>query len=217
MNHLQNFQNFEYTKEEINLKKALIGGAMAGAIGYGAYQTSQINKFAKIEDTEVISGVKFNQYDVYVNDKTFSLNISEDGIISAEWSEKDGKNDKTYNCITIPDKTQKIWISSNMDMGNGIFVSGKPIPGSESISISDLDIYEQSETYIIYSYSMFSSVDYIIMNKGHKKGEDFEIENKIGKYICDELDSKIYIFAFNRLGDGSMGGAGSEGGWDNKP
>jgi hypothetical protein len=154
--------------------------------------------------------MKFNQYDVYVNDKTFNLNISEDGIISAEWSEEDGKNTNIYNCITIPNKTQKIWISSNMDMDNGIFVSGKPIPGSESISISDLDIYDQSETYIIYESPMFSSVNYIIMNKEHKQGEDFEIENKMGKYICDELDSKIYIFTFKSFGDGSMGGAGSE-------
>jgi len=210
MKYLQKFENFDSTNEEINLKKALIGGAMAGAIGYGVYQTSQINKFAKLEDTEVISGMKFNQYDVYVNDKTFNLNISEDGIISAEWSEEDEKNTNTYNCITIPNKTQKIWISSNMDMDNGIFVSGKPIPGSESISISDLDIYDQSETYIIYESPMFSSVNYIIMNKEHKQGEDFEIENKMGKYICDELDSKIYIFTFKSFGDGSMGGAGSE-------
>jgi hypothetical protein len=57
---------------------------------------------------------------------------------------------------------------------------------------------------------MFSSVNYIIMNKEHKQGEDFEIENKMGKYICDKLDSKIYIFTFKSFGDGSMGGAGSE-------
>ena len=213
MKYLQKFENFEYTNEEINLKKALIGGAMAGAIGYGVYHNTQINKFAKLEDTEVISGMKFNQYDVYVNDETFNLNISEDGFISAEWSVTNGKHTHTYNCITIPDKTQKIWISSNMDMTNGIFVSGKPISGGESISISDLDIYDQSKTYIIYKSPMFSSVDYIIMNKGHKEGDDFEIENKIGKYICDELDSKIYIFAIKSFGGGSMGGAGSGSDW----
>ncbi len=31
MKYLQKFENFEYTNEEINLKKALIGGAGSGS------------------------------------------------------------------------------------------------------------------------------------------------------------------------------------------
>lgn len=211
MKTIKNYE--EFCNEEINLKKALIGGAFAGLMGAGLYHTSQINKFAELEDTEVISNQKFNQYDVFVNGQTFDLNISEDGIISAEWSESSGKTSHTYRCVTVPEGISELWIDVEMDAENGIFVSSKPISGCKKISLTDLDVYDETDTYIVYNPGFLSSVDYIIVDKGHKEGEEFKIQNKMGNWICDQIGSKIYIFSLKDMGGGSSGGGGAEGDW----
>ena len=81
MKNVKSYQ--EFTNEEIDFRKVLIGGAVVGGIGIGAYRLNQINKYAELAETEVISGIKFKQYEVYVNDETFELNFSEDGLALA--------------------------------------------------------------------------------------------------------------------------------------
>jgi hypothetical protein len=217
MKHLKSYESFDYSaNEEINIKKALIGGAFAGIVGTGLYHTSQIYNYAEQEDTEVISGQKFNQYDVYVSGETFDLNISDDGVISAEWSEEhgSGKNRETrqFNCVTIPNETKEIWYDTKtFESGNGVFVSIKSISGGEKINISELSIKEETDTYVIYDTPMFSSIDYIIMDKGHTSGEEFTIQNKIGNWICDDIGHNVYIFALKNFGGGKGGGGGSGG------
>lgn len=203
----------EFCNEELNLKKALIGSAIAGVMGAGLYHTSQINKFAELEDTELVSNQKFNQYDVYVNGETFDLNISEDGVISAEWETRSGKSSHTYRCVTLPEGTSEYWVDVEMDAENGIFVSSKPINGGKKIRLQDLDIYDQTDTYIVYYPGFSSSIDYIILDKGHKEGEEFKIEGKMGNWICDQIGSNIYIFSLKDLGGGSSGGGGANGNW----
>ena len=56
---------------------------------------------------------------------------------------------------------------------------------------------------------MFSSIDYIIMDKGHTSGEEFTIQNKIGNWICDDIGHNVYIFALKNFGGGKGGGGGS--------
>ena len=217
MKHLKTYESFEYlSNEEINIKKALVGGALAGIVGAGLYHTSQIYNYAEQEDTEVISGQKFNQYDVYVNGETFALNISDDGIISAKWSEEhgSGKNRTTtyYNCVTIPNNTKEIWYNTKtFEASNDVFVSIKPISGGKKIILSELSIKEETDTYVIYNTGIFSSIDHIIMDKGHTKGEEFTIQNKMGNWVCDDIGYNVYIFALKNFGGGSYGGAGSGG------
>lgn len=211
MKNIKNYEDFH--NEELNLKKALLGGAIAGVVGSSLYHTSQINKFAELQETEIVGNQKFNQYDVYVNGETFNLNISEDQVISAEWQKKSGKTSHTYRCVTLPEGTSEYWVDVEMDAENGIFVSSKPIVGGKKIRLQDLDVYDETETYIIYNPGFLSSIDYIILDKGHKNGEEFKIEGKMGNWICDQIGSNIYIFSFKSFGGGSSGGAGAEGDW----
>lgn len=209
MKYLRTYENFnEFCNEEINWKKALIGTAIAGAVGASVYRTSQINDYAELVDTEIISGKKFNQYQVYTNGETFDLNISEDGVISCSWSEKNGKHEKTYNSITIPKDVSVIWYDNKIDINNNVFASVDKINGGDRIDINKLSIVEETETYIIYETSFFSSIDFIVVDKGHKSGEEFMIQGEIGKFICDDIGD-TYIFGFKSLGGGSFGGGGS--------
>jgi hypothetical protein len=210
MKNIKNYKDF--CNEEVNWKKALIGTAIAGAVGASVYKTSQITDYAELGDTEIVDGVKFNQYEVYTNGETFDLNISEDGVISSSWSEEkgSGKDERTvtYCSITIPKDISVIWYEDKMDMENSIFVSGNKINGGTRIDLSELSIVEETETYIIYESSFFSSIDFIVVNKGHKSGEEFKVEGSIGKYICDKIGD-TYLFGLKSLGGGSFGGAGT--------
>lgn len=211
MKNIKNYEDFH--NEELNLKKALLGGVIAGVVGSGLYHTSQINKFAELQETEIVGNQKFNQYDVYVNGETFNLNISEDEVISAEWQKKSGKTSHTYRSVTLPEGTTDIWIETELDAQNGIFVSSKPLSGAKKMNLSELDVYDETDTYIIYNPGFLSSIDYIILDKGHKNGEEFKIEGKMGNWICDQIGSNIYIFSFKSFGGGSSGGGGAEGDW----
>jgi hypothetical protein len=149
-----------------------------------------------------------------VNDETFNLNFSEDGVISAEWGESSGsgKNRRTeyYKCVTLTNKTTEFWYDTKFfESGNGLFASISPIKGGEKIVLSELDIKEETDTYIIYNTGFSSSIDYIIVEKGHTDGEEFTIQDKIGNWVCDKLGSHIYIFCFKNFGGGKGGGAGS--------
>lgn len=217
MKHIKYFNNLNpydrtHKNEGINFKKALVGTAIAGVVGAGIYNTAQISGKAKLSDTEVVSGIKFNQYLVYVMGETFNLNISDDGIITSYWSEQKGTgDDKTtvyYNSITITPDIKKIWYKTKMDMENGLFASKNKIKDGTEIDIKNLKISEETSTYIIYETPFFSSVDHIIVNKGHKSGEEFSIEGKYGKWFCDNIDN-TYLFGVKSLGNGKFGGAGS--------
>ena len=202
--------------EGFNLKKGLMGAALGGLLGTGIYQSSQIMNKAQKADVEVVSGKKFDQYDVIVNNETFKLNISDDGVITSEWSEEEGsgKNRTThvYRGATVPKGTTDIWIESKFaEMDGNVFVSTKPLQNGNHIKLSDLDLESGCSTYNIYSLGMFSELNYIIVDNGHVDGEEFTIDGRIGNWACDKLGSHIYSFTFKNFGGGSGGGAGSGG------
>lgn len=211
MKYIKTHEEFN---EGFNLKKALIGGAIGASIGLSALHLSEIDGKAKKEDTEVMSGQKFDQFNVYVNSEEFDLNISEDGVITSEWTEEHGsgknRTTHTYRGATVPKETTDIWVESKFaEMSGSVFVSAKPLQNGNHIRLSDLDIEEQTSTYTIYSGGMFSELNYIIVDNGHVDGEEFTIDGKIGNWACDKLGSHIYSFTFKNFGGGSGGGAGS--------
>jgi|ERR1035437_320538 hypothetical protein len=202
------------TYEEMNFKQALIGAAIGTGIGGVVYTTAKNYDKANFSDTYVISGEKFKQYDLMAHGQSFNLNISEDGIISSEWqtSSGSGKNRTTitHNCITIPNiKMKEIWYETKF-FKSGVFVSSKSFQGGKKLIISDLSIKEETDTYIVYNGKFFSPFDHIIINKNHTKGEEFTIsDDKINKYVCDDIGHNLYLFAAGKLGGGNFGGSGS--------
>jgi hypothetical protein len=203
----------EQLTEEVNWKKLATGAAMVGAIGLGTILSGP-SDVASLEDTEVIAGKKFKQYSLSAAGESFDINESEDGIMSAEWETESGsgkdRTTTTHNCVTIPNKNiTDIWYDTKMF--NGVFVSGKPFAGATHLKLSDLDISDETDTYIIYSGKMFSDIDDIVVNKNHIEGEEFTISDDPlnATYIVDEIEYNIYLFGVKTMGGGKTGGAGS--------
>ncbi len=210
---MRNIKTYKQHNEEISFRNALVGGAI-GAIGAaGIYGMIEDHDKANLHDTEVISSTPFKQYSLSADGEGFDLNISTDGIISASWDTREGSGKSshtvTHNCVTIPDGVSEIWYDTKF-FESGVFATGKKFSGSTNVKLSDLDIYEETKTYIIYEGKFLSSIDYIIVNKGHKDGEEFTVsDDNINKYICDDIGSDIYIFGVKSLGGGNFGGGGS--------
>jgi hypothetical protein len=201
--------------EEINAKQALKVGAFAGLMGLGIAGSMDTYKNAKKVDIEYVSGQEFKQYDLYVNSENFSLNISEDGIISSKFQKSSGsgknRTTTTYVNVTIPKGTTEIWHDTKIfEFGNGVFVSSKEIKDGKKIKISDLTVKEDTKTYTIYSTPIFCSIDHIIVNKDHKEGDEFTIGGIPKTFIWDKISNNVYLFGFGFGGKFGGSGAGSE-------
>lgn len=211
----------EFVNEEINVKKALIGTAAVGVVGLSAYNTYKNYDIARFDKVETISSNKFKKYDLLANGNSFDLIISEDFVISSHWTEEesDGEDEdgntkyKTvhYYNITIPNqKITEIYVDKKF-MG-GLFASSKQFSGSTKIKLNDLHVVEDTQTYTIYGGGIFGVVDYIVVNKGHKEGEEFTMDddNLKTNYICDHIGADVYLIGFGPGGNFGGGGAGSE-------
>lgn len=220
---MENIKTYgEFCNEEINLKKALIGGVLAVGVGLGTYDYVKNYGKARLTDTEIVGGGEFKQYSLYAAAMVFDLNISSDGIISSHWTtqEDSGTEDEEgnaemetvdHNCITLPnDRITEFWYDSKIS--DGIFSSIKPISGGNKIILSQLSVYYESDTYKIYSGKFLSPFDYVIVNKNHKEGEKVEIPTGRfnNNYLCDRLGPDIYIFVIGKSGRFGGGGANSE-------
>lgn len=209
---MKNIKTYNQFNEEINLKQLVVGGAITAAAATGIYHEIETHDKAGLCDTEILSGKKFKQYDVSTDSHFFDLNVSEEGVISAHWTTTSGsgKNQKTthHNCITVPKGTTEIYYDTKF-FESGTFVSTKYFKGSSLLELKNLTKTEETDTYIIYRGKFFSSVDHVVVNKGHTKGEEWTMnDDKINTYICDKLGNHIYLFGPKGLGGGKFGGAG---------
>jgi hypothetical protein len=199
--------------EEISAKKALTVGAVAGLMGLGLYRGIDTYDNAKKSDTEVVSGRTFNQYQLTSNGEFFDINISDDFIICAEWSVSSGsgkhRTTEYYTSVTVAEGTKEIWVDTKFfDTGNSTFVSLKELKNGKKLKLIDLDIVDDEPTFTLYKGGFLSDLDYIIVNKNHKSGEEFEIEGTWGSFICDEIKHNVYLF-WSATGSGKFGGGGA--------
>lgn len=199
--------------EEISAKKALTVGAVAGLMGLGLYRGIDTYNNAKKSDTEVVSGRTFKQYQLTSNGEFFDINISDDFIICAEWSVSSGsgkhRTTKHYTSVTVAEGTKEIWVDTKFfDTGNRTFASLKELKNGKKIKLIDLDIVDDEPTFTLYKGGFLSDLDYIIVNKNHKLGEEFEIEGIWGSFICDEIKHNVYLF-WSATGSGKFGGGGA--------
>lgn len=210
MKHLKAFEPFN---EEIDLKKGLLYGgiALAGAVGVNNY----IQNYGKasVNDEEILGGEKFVEYSISVVYESFDLRVSEDGIYTAYWTTEEGsgksKRTVSHTCITVPNGTKVV--NYDTKFFGGCYASIKDFSGSKNINLSDLSVYEETKTYTVLKGGFFSPFDYIIINKGHTDGEEFEMPgSQIAAYFCYKISEKVYLFGTKGLG-GKFGGGGSGG------
>lgn len=213
MKHIKKYDQFN---EEIDIRRALVGGAIgvaAVAASAGVYDVVKNYDKAGLNKKEVVCGKNFKDYDLDAKGESFTLHMSDDGVICSEWetTSSDGKTTQTtsHNCITVPDDTKEIWYHSKFF--GGLFASTKPLSGGKHISLSDMTLKKETSTYTVYAGKFFSTINYVVVNKGHKKGEEFTIsDDKIhATYVCDDIGWNVYIFGVKSLGGGQFGGSGA--------
>lgn len=209
---IKNYNEFSEFNEGLNWKKALVGTAIAGAVGYGAYDYVQNVGKANLDKVETIGDTNFKDYTLTTTDNVFDLRINNEIIVSnhsyTEGSDKDSHTVSITNII-MPDSVKEFWYKNTVF--HGTYASSKEFPKSTKIELNTLKIYKETPTYTIYrSKKFFSPFNYLIVTKGHKEGEEYKLTDcSLGTYVCDRINRDIYILSLKGMGSGNMGGAGA--------
>jgi len=209
---IKNYSEFIESNEKLNWKGALIGAAMAGAVGYGAVEYVQNVGKANLDKVETIGDNNFKDYTLTTTDQVFDLRINDEVMVSSHsYTSGSGKDETTISVtnIIVPNTVKKIWYHTTVF--HGTYASSKEFPKSKKIEISELKKYKETDTYTIYrTKKFFSPFDYLIVTKGNNKGEEYKLtDSKLGTYVCDKINQRIYVLAIKSLGGGKVGGAGA--------
>lgn len=205
----------DFVNEEITLKQGLIGAGIGAASIGGIYYAVENNGKAQLTDVIKMGNEKFKEYSLITYYNTFKLKIDEGIIVSEhDYTKGSGDDKKTINItnIIVPDGIDKIWYYYNLI--DGICATSKEFNKAKMIDLSELKVYKEKPTYIIYKGGFLSPFDYIIVTKKHKGGEtsiDCELMDTGEVYNCDKINDNIYIFSYVRVESGSFGGAGAGG------
>ena len=211
---IKSYNEFIESNEGLNWKKALIGTAVAGVMGYGAYDYMQNVGKANLDKVETIGDLNFKDYTLTTPDQQFDLRINDEIIVSSHsYSEGSDKDEHTVSItnILMPDSVKEIWY--NTTVFHGTYASSKEFPKSKKIELSSLKVYKETPTYTIYRSKKFiSPFNYLIVVRGHKEGEEYKLtDGSLGTYVCDRINKDIYILGLKSVGGGNMGGAGAGG------
>ena len=211
---IKNYNEFIESNEKLNWKKALIGTAIAGTIGYGAYNYIQNVGKANLDKVQIIGGTNFKDYTLTTPYQIFNLRIN-DEIIVSHHSYTEGSDDNQITIsitnLIMPDSIKEIWYKPTAF--KGVYASAEPFEKAKKLTLDKLKIVKEKPTYTIYKTKMFTSpFNYIIVTKGHKEGEEYKLSDQsIGTYVCDRINDDIYILSFKEMGGGKIGGAGAGG------
>lgn len=176
----------EFCNEEINLRKALIGGALVGGALATAASCNNKSTSVSYNDKEVIGSVEFKEYDVnpvgWVASDLYTT-ISNDGVISTHF--KKGKH--SSGTVTVNVGVDRIYY----DEGFSYIYSSSQKINDDIINLSDLEVVEDRPEYkILYHSGFINNIDYILVNKGYKETDSnkiFKINGEDYSYV--EYDS----------------------------
>lgn len=215
MNNVLKYDNF--VNEKIGPKElAMAAGITLSSVLGGCYDKG----VAKIDKIQTVGKEEFKEYSLCAEDETFDLTLNQGFIVSQhsyETHHGSGKNRHTethsFTNLMIPKGTKFIWYKTKF-FGNTI-AGPKPFEKSHLIKMDELEIYKQTDAYIIYTVKRWNSpFNYVIMIKDSKKleGEEYKLsDSKLGNYICQKINKDIYIFSLTGLNKGQFGGGGSGG------
>lgn len=172
MKHLNNFEEFNEGK----LSNFVAGAAVAGATLYGANAIVNPNTkaTAKYQETELAHFPEF-----YVKtlgmDNNLNVSVNEyDGVIGCQM--KQGKHSR-YT-ITVEEDINQVYYKLST-FGEYIYATTNEsnLPGCSVINISELEVVEETGEYrILRVPSFWSSLDFILVNKGYSNNKnEFEM------------------------------------------
>ncbi|HOB26371.1 MAG TPA: hypothetical protein PKG93_04425 [Bacilli bacterium] len=168
MKHLNNFEEFNEGK----LSNFVAGAAVAGATLYGANAIVNPNTkaTAKYQETELAHFPEF-----YVKtlgmDNNLNVSVNEyDGVIGCQM--KQGKHSR-YT-ITVEEDINQVYYKLST-FGEYIYATTNEsnLPGCSVINISELEVVEETGEYrILRVPSFWSSLDFILVNKGYSNNKN---------------------------------------------
>jgi len=212
MKHLHNFQEYNesnsvnknYTLHHLNEIRRhghgdgsgrmtglalAAGAALAGTALLGHNFTEPVTKAkAEYNETEV---AHFPEFFVTTlsGDRDIAVSVNDvDGTIGCHAPHGKGGSSNT---ITVEEGTDKVYFRFST-LGSYVYATTNPshLPDANMIDLSKLEVVEETDGYKILQFnSTWSSVDYILVNKGYtNKEHEFEMNGK--KYTYFEKSVK---------------------------
>jgi hypothetical protein len=181
MKHLNNFEEFNESK----LTPYIVGAALTGAtlMGVDSIMNPTTKATSKYQETELAHFPEF-----YVRtlgmDNNINVSVNEnDGVIGCQT--KQGKH-SNYT-ITVEEGTNIVYYKTS-SFGEYIYATtnGSNLPGGSMINLSELEVVEETAGYRILKVTSFwSSLDFILVNKGYSNAKN-EFEMNGVKYTYFE-------------------------------
>jgi uncharacterized protein YuzE len=180
MKHLNNFEEYNEGK----LGNFVAGAAVAGATLWGANAIMNPNTkaTAKYQETEL---AHFPEFYVTTLGMDNNLNVSvneNDGVIGCKV--KQGKHSR-YT-ITVEEGIDKVYYKMST-FGEYCYATTNKsdLPNGEMINLQDLEVVEETGEYrILRVPSFWSSLDFILVNKGYSNTKnEFEMNGQKYTYF----------------------------------
>jgi len=166
------------------MKKMLIGGALIGGIaaGVNSMDNTPSKTTSSYEETELTNFPEYYVRTAKIFDDNLDVSINKNnGVIGTR--RRAGKHDD-YS-VTVNGDVSTIYYKTST-WGVYIYASTNQndLPGSEAVSLRELEVVEETDQYKILEVpSFWSKFDYIFVNKGYQNKEnEFEMDGETYTY-----------------------------------
>lgn len=190
MKHLSDFEHYHIT-EEIKLKDAIVGGALAAStvLGSGCEPLPQV----RVNDTEVVSKYndKFQLLNITAkNHRRISIVTSEDGVISCRWRTGSKKAVSHNYTISVPEGTKMVFRGKTGFFGQN-FYTKKEISDDYYDLESDLKLIKEVPGGKIFKAdSFFDNTFVFVYDKDYNQKDN--LFNANGRSYNVFLDDNFY-------------------------
>jgi hypothetical protein len=180
MKHLRKFEEFNESK----LTPYIVGAALTGAtlMGANAIMNPNTKATARYQETEL---AHFPEFYVKTLGTDYNLHVSvneNDGVIGCQM-----RHNKSKRYTITVEEGQDIIYYKSTTFGVYIYATTNKsdLPNGEMISLQDLEVIEETGEYkILEVSSVWSGLDYILVNKGYSNTKDeFEMNGERYTYF----------------------------------
>jgi hypothetical protein len=199
----------EDVMEEVNWKKAIVGGALAASLATGSGCNLEIPEADSIETVER-KGRQYQRFSLLTKDlENIDVIVSKNGVVTATWKVNEDESTSTYQTISVPKGTTKVYYDKKFF--GGLFADITPI-SDDYFDMSDYKVtHRQDGLAIKDSRKLFGFNDVAEYNGYMDNSCKFTVGTKDFTYYIDDSGStKMYYI----IPSGSkFGGAGAGSKW----
>jgi hypothetical protein len=199
----------EDVMEEVNWKKAIVGGALAASLATGSGCHLEIPEVDSIETVER-KGRQYQRFSLLTKDlENIDVIVSKNGVVTATWKVNEDESTSTYQTISVPKGATKVYYDEKFF--GGLFADITPISDDYLDMIDYKVTHRQDGLAIKDSRKLFGFNDVAEYNGYMDNSCKFTVGTKDFTYYIDDSGStKMYYI----IPSGSkFGGAGSGSKW----